>query len=471
MTKITHNILLFTLLALFSCKLNTDDKSKSKTNNASTELIQKKAPEWFSTAVIYEANIRQMSPKGTLKEFATHLDRLNQLGVNVIWLMPIYPISKVKRKGTLGSPYAIANYKEVNPEYGTKEDLNDVIKKAHDLGMKIILDFVPNHTGWDHTWIKEHPDWYVFKNDTIRHPHDREEKPTDWYDVADLNYDNQEMRKEMIECMKYWVKKHDIDGYRMDVSGFVPNNFWEEVRPALQSIKPILMLSEWEDVPQHFESCFEINYGWDFHHLINDIAQGKKKANDLFAHYSKIKQTFQSDASQLLFITNHDENTWNGTEFKRMGKAKNAMAALTFTFEGVPLIYAGQEVENRKQLKFFEKDLIDFPNLNHAHAAFYQKLIALKKRNKALWNSLNGGGVERLPIEDKSNNVFAFKREKEGSKVICFYNFSDKPLTTKLIGSEHIGDYLDVISDKAFKMTENMTINLDAWGYIILEKK
>lgn len=471
MMKNIYFILFLLSWGFGACKAKQDDKNKQNSNNTANELLKKQAPDWFNTAIIYEANIRQMTPSGTLKEFATHLERLNQLGVNVVWLMPIYPVAKVKRKGTMGSPYAVANYKEVNPDYGTKEDLDNIIKKAHELGMKIILDFVPNHTGWDHIWIKEHPDWYVHKNDTICHPHDREGKPTDWYDVADLNYDNQEMRKEMIECMKYWVKEHDIDGYRMDVAGFVPNDFWEEVRPALQSIKPILMLSEWEDVPQHFESCFEINYGWDFHHLINDIAQGKQKANDLWKHYAKVKQTFPADATQLLFITNHDENTWNGTEFKRMGKAVYAMAALTFTFEGVPLIYAGQEVENKKQIKFFDKDLIDFPKLNQNHAAFYQKLTSLKKRNKALWNGLNGGGVEKVTIEEANGNVFAFKRIKDNEKVLCFFNMSDKALTTKLIGTENEGEYLDVMNNKAFKITQNMTINLPAWGFQILEKK
>ncbi len=455
----------------FACQQKVNNKSKKSNDGTSSEIFKKQAPEWFKNAVIYEANVRQMTPNGTLNEFANHLPRLKEMGIDVVWLMPIYPVSKVKRKGTLGSPYAVADYKAVNPDMGTMADLDKVIQSAHELGMKIILDFVPNHTGWDNAWIQQHKDWYSTANDTICHPRDNEGKATDWYDVADLNYDNREMRNEMLDAMKFWVKEHDIDGYRVDMSGFVPNDFWEEVRPALQAIKPVLMLSEWEDAPQHFESCFEINYGWAFHHLLNDIAQGKKKALDLDKHYTAIKTKFPAEATQLLFITNHDENSWQGTEFKRMGKAKNAMAALTFTFEGVPLIYAGQEVENKKQLKFFEKDMIGFPSLNQEHAVFYKKLIELKHRNQALWNGINGGAMEKLRVEDDNGQVFAFKREKENNRVVAIFNMSDKPLKTKLIGSGAEGNYVDIYSDMPYKITQNMPLNLPAWGFLVLERR
>lgn len=458
------------MLCLQSCQNSTNVKTPANNNTPSTVAFEKKAPDWYKNAVIYEVNVRHYTPEGTLKAFATHLPRLKELGVDVLWLMPIYPISKVKRKGIVGSPYAVHDYKAVNPDFGTTQDLDQVIQQAHQLGMKVILDFVPNHTGWDHVWMSQHKDWYTTSQDTICHPRDNEGKPTDWYDVADLNYDNREMRAAMLDAMKYWVKEHDIDGYRMDVAGFVPNDFWEEVRPALQSIKPILMLAEWEDVPQHFESCFEINYGWAFHKLLNNIAQGKSKAADLTAHYTAVKAKFPADAAQLLFITNHDENTWNGTEFKRMGKAVDAMAALTFTYEGVPLIYSGQEMENKKQLPLFEKDVIDYPKLNANKQWFYQKLTALKHRNSALWNSTNGAAVEPLNMEDATGQVYAFKRQKEANKVIAMYNFGAKNIATRLIGGTEVGKYTDVFSGKTIDVANNQRFDLPAWGFLILEK-
>jgi glycosidase len=462
--------LLIINILILACQPNKKDASSKSNQGGNSESFKKEAPEWFNNAMVYEVNVRQMSPSGTLNEFAYHLPRMKEMGIDVVWLMPIYPISKAKRKGKMGSPYAVSDYKAVNPDLGTMADFDKLVDIAHELGIKVMLDFVPNHTGWDHIWMQQHKDWYNTANDTICHPRDNEGKPTDWYDVADLNYDNREMRNEMLDVMKFWVKEHDIDGYRMDVAGFVPNDFWEEVRPALQAIKPILMLSEWEDVPQHFESCFEINYGWEFYHLLNDIAQGKKKASDIDKHYEKVKSKFPADATQLLFITNHDENSWNGTEFKRLGKAKNAMAALTFTFEGVPLIYSGQDVENKKQLNFFDKDVIDFPNLNHKHVAFYKRLIELKHSNTALWNGLNGGGIQKLQVEDDKGQIYAFKREKGNDKVVCIFNLSDKPVKTKLIGSGAEGVYADIYTNIPYKITQNMPLELPAWGFLILDK-
>ncbi len=455
---------------LLACQPKPNLKARKGGEGEGASATEKTAPEWFKTAVIYEVNLRQMTTEGTIKAFQTHLPRLKEMGVDVVWLMPIYPISVAKRKGKMGSPYAVQDYKAVNPDLGTMADLDSLVKAVHANNMKIILDYVPNHTGWDHIWMKEHQDWYNRASDTICHPRDNEGKPTDWYDVADLNYDNQEMRKEMLDCMQFWVKEHDIDGYRMDVAGFVPNDFWEEVRPRLQAIKPVFMLSEWEDVPQHFESCFEVNYGWAFHKLLNGIAQGTKLPSDLDKHYADVKAKFPSNATQLLFITNHDENTWNGTEFKRMGKAVNAMAALTFTFEGLPLIYTGQELENKKQLAFFEKDALDYSKLNYDHSLFYRNLIALKHRNQALWNGVNGGGIQKLNVENDNNQIYAFFREKNDDKVVCLFNLSAKAAKTKLIGAGAEGAYNDIYTNQPYKITQNMPLELAPWQFLILEK-
>ena len=458
------------LLLLAACKDRVSDTQKNKAAAVSEVAFRKQAPDWFKDAVIYEANIRQGTKKGTISEFIPQLSRLKQMGVDVVWLMPIYPISKVKRKGSLGSPYSVRDYKAVNPDLGTMEDFDRLVQTAHGLGMRVILDFVPNHTGWDHDWIRDHQDWYEKSADTIRHPFDKNGKSTDWYDVAELDYNNQDMCNEMINCMKFWVKEHDIDGYRMDVADLVPNNFWEKVRPELQAIKPILMLSESEETPAHFESCFEINYGWRMHVFMNELAQGKAKVNEIDNLYRRFKTEYPADASQLLFITNHDENAWKGTEISRMGKAKNAMAAFAFTFEGVPLLYTGQEYENRKQLAFFEKDNLDYENFNRSHPEFYRKLIALKHRNKALWNSTFGGPVQKLAVEDKDNVVYAFQRFKEDSKVLAIFNFSPEPKKTKIIGKEAEGVYAEVFSEKTVNIEENMAFNLPAWDFLIFEK-
>lgn len=463
-------ILLSIIALFFACQQKKATMPATQKPINTSNIIEKQAPDWYKNAILYEVNVRNYTPQGTLNAFSYHLPRLKELGVDVLWLMPIYPISQIKRKGSLGSPYAIADYRMVNPELGTMADLDSVIVRAHRLGMKVILDYVPNHTGWDHSWIKSHPEWYTHAHDSIIHPSDNDGKPTNWFDVADLNYDSRELRAEVIDILKYWVREHDIDGYRMDVAGFVPNDFWEEVRPALQAIKPVFMLSEWEDVPQHFESCFEVNYGWAFHHLINDIAQGKKNATDLDKHYEAVKTKFPSGASQLLFITNHDENTWNGTEFKRMGAAKNAMAALTFTFDGMPLIYSGQEVENKKQLPFFERNAIDFPNLNHQHSIFYQKLAFLKHRNQALWNAPHGAAIQKIKIEGNEKEIYAFYREKEDDRVVCIFNMSNKPVKSKIIGSGAEGQYTEVLSGMTYSITQNMPISLPPWGFWILER-
>ncbi|MFZ4542691.1 MAG: alpha-amylase family glycosyl hydrolase [Saprospiraceae bacterium] len=457
-------------VVFLSCENRSNNTTKNKNRPTAEASFRKQAPDWFKDAVIYEVNIRQGTRKGTFTDFMPELNRLKQMGVDVIWLMPVFPISKIKRKGTLGSPYSVQDFRAINPDFGSMKDFDKLLQSAHALGMHVILDFVSNHTGWDHVWMKDHQDWYTKANDTIRHPTDKNGKNTDWYDVAELDFDNQDMCNEMIECMKFWVKEHDIDGYRMDMAELVPNNFWEKVRPELQSIKPILMITESEDNPEHFESCFETNYGWRIHHLMNDLAQGKGAVGDFDVIYKRFKADYPSDATQLLFVTNHDENTWKGSELQRMGRAKNAMAAFSFTFDGVPLLYTGQEFENRKKLAFFEKDNLDYKQLNYAHADFYKRLAALKHRNQALWNGLNGGAIVKIPVEDRKGVVYAFQRKKDADIVLSIFNFSPLPVRTRIIGNEAEGEYREVFSEKSYTIKENMPIQLPAWGFLIFEK-
>lgn len=285
--------------------------------------------------------------------------------------MPIHPIGEENRKGTLGSYYSIRDYKAVNPEFGTMEDFQAVVRQAHELGMKVILDWVANHTAWDHQWITHHPEWY--EKDSLGNMFG----PFDWTDVAQLDYDNHDMQEAMKDALEFWVREANIDGYRCDVAGMVPIDFWEDASAALHQIKPVFMLAEDEDETGLLNKAFNANYGWALHHLLNELAQGTAKASDLQAHIQEQQQKLPQGAFSMQFTTNHDENSWNGTVFERMGEAYPTLAALTFVVEGIPLIYTGQEAGLNKQLQFFEKDEIDWTDLSMTK--FYQQLIQLKK--------------------------------------------------------------------------------------------
>ncbi|MBP7184736.1 MAG: alpha-amylase [Saprospiraceae bacterium] len=454
-------ILIPIVFSFFACHTSKSAVKKSDTT------FKKTAPEWSKDAVIYEVNIRQFSKEGTFNAFRKDIPRLKELGVDILWLMPIYPISKEKRKGSLGSPYAAASYVKVNPDYGTIDDLKAIVKDAHNLGMKVILDWVPNHTGWDHEWIKKHPNWYMMRNDTIAHAHDPQGNPTDWYDVADLNYDNQDMRNEMLKSLEFWLKEADIDGYRFDVAGFVPKDFWWQVRPRLQAIKPVFVLNEWEDEIDHFNSVAECNYGWKFHFLCADIYKKAKKANDIWAYYEADKYKIPTQAYHMLFTSNHDENSWNGTQIEKFGDGADAFAVLCYTFDGIPLIYNGQESNINKRLAFFEKDEINWGN--YSKKVFYQTLNKLKHKNPALWNGLDGGSVEK--IITRNENVIAYKRVKKDNVVITIINLSDAPQKISLSDIDMVGEFKNLFDRKneSFENKSLVTV-LNPWAYKVYFK-
>ena len=374
---------------------------------------------------IYEVNIRQYTSEGTLKAFEEkHLERLKSQNVDILWLMPIFPISEQGRKGTLGSYYAVKNYTEVNPEFGTLEDLQQVVNHAHKLGMRVILDWVANHTGKDNVWTKEHKDFYNL--DSLGNPAVPE--GTDWDDVADLNYDNPQMRKAMIDAMKFWLKNADIDGFRCDVAGMVPTDFWVECRKELETIKkPIFMLAE-DDKPE-IHKAFDMSYNWKCHHILNGIAQGKNTAQDIVSLYDTLKQQFPENAILMNFTSNHDENSWSKSEYDRMGDYVKQMAALTYFLPGMPLCYSGQEAANKKALEFFEKDVIDFSNLPLKD--FYAELNNIKHSHSALWNN----DVKFLSSND---NVLVFERKSNDEKIICVFNFNADEKEVALEGGKTV---------------------------------
>lgn len=418
--------------------------------------------EWSKNATIYEVNIRQFTNDGTFKAFEAHLPRLKAMGVDILWLMPIHPIGVKNRKGTLGSYYAIQDYTAVNPEFGTKDDFQSLVNAAHKNGLKIIIDWVANHTSPDSKWVAEgHTDWYTLDSLGQLQP----TIGTDWWDVADLNYDNQEMRKAMIDAMKYWVKEFNIDGYRCDVADWVPVDFWNTARKELDAIKPVFMLAEAEN-PEHHKEAFDMSYAWELHHIMNDLAKGKKSVADLKI-YLESQKRFPSGAYRMAFTSNHDENSWNGTEMERMGDARFALAVFSATFQGMPLIYNGQETSLDRRLQFFEKDSIVWDKLDLVK--FYTTLNNLNHKNKALWNGDFGGKTEIISPENE-NDVLVFVREKDKNKVLVIINLSDKEQTISLQNDRVIGKYKHVFTGKKHNQSNTISMTLKPWEYHVFAK-
>ncbi|MEM8528627.1 MAG: alpha-amylase family glycosyl hydrolase [Bacteroidota bacterium] len=426
-------------------------------------------PNWATNANIYEVNIRQYTPEGTIKAFHEgHLQRLHDMGVDILWMMPIFPISDTKKKGTLGSYYAVSDFRKINPAFGTLDDFKELLAAAHELDMKIILDWVPNHTGWDHHWIKDHPDYYTQKDGAITDPlNDETGESHGWSDVADLNYDNPEMRAAMMADLLHWVEKIGVDGFRMDVAYLVPKDFWSDAITKLRTVKSdIFLLAEAEEADlRNMDTPFTMSYAWSFHHLMNAIAQGKDSLASIdqwqSEHQAKFKQGYN-----MQFITNHDENSWAGTIEERMGEAAQALAVLAFTFDGMPLLYSGQEQGLRKRLEFFEKDSILWSDV--PHEAFYKSLLDLKHRNMALANGSAGASAQRIPT-DNDKNVYAFYREKGEDRVIVILNLSAEAQTVTLNCENCEGIYSDVFKAKSLEMSNSQTVLLGAWGYQVLE--
>ncbi|MEL0183786.1 MAG: alpha-amylase family glycosyl hydrolase [Bacteroidota bacterium] len=376
-------------------------------------------------SVIYEVNVRQYSESGTFKDFTKDIPKLKDLGVKIIWLMPIHPISETKRKGTLGSYYSISNYKEINPEFGNKEDFDKLITEAHKNEMYVILDWVANHTGWDHHWIKTNPEFYT-KNSSgeiIDPINPSTGESWGWTDVADLNFDNMEMQEEMIQAMEYWVKEHNIDGYRLDAAHSCPASFWKKSIDRLNETKKVLMLAESDGYHTGgFEliELFDMSYNWSGHHVLNRIFKKENNSKDLKENIVRNINDYSSEHILMNFTSNHDENTWAGTVFDRYGNGAKTFAALTYFLPGIPLIYNGQEYGLDKRLAFFEKDFI--PKKESDFFDFYKKLNKLKKEN----NLLNiDPKIKFEVIETNSNNLVCFKRSIGEESIYFIANLSE----------------------------------------------
>ncbi|MBQ7750583.1 MAG: alpha-amylase [Bacteroidales bacterium] len=376
-------------------------------------------PGWSYNTVMYEVNIRQFSPEGTFKGVEAQLPRLAELGVDILWLMPMYQIGVEERKGTLGSYYAISDYKKVNPEFGTEQDFDDLLAAAHAAGFKVILDWVANQTSPDHVWMTEKPaDFY--ERDSLGNAI----YEYDWTDTRSLNYENEAVWDAQEDCMKFWLDR-GVDGFRCDAAGEMPVKVWERIIPDLRKqYSDAYFLAEAEK--PELSAIFDATYAWELHHLMNDMAKGKKGISDLKEYIARDAENHRPEAFRLMFTSNHDENSWSGTEFERMGDAANLMALLCFTLpKGQPLIYTGQEIGLSRRLAFFEKDPVTDWSSN-AYTTFFKGLVDLRHNNPALAAGEKGGPLTYL--EGYPESVLAFRREVENNSVTVVANISEDPV-------------------------------------------
>jgi alpha-amylase len=464
-------LLTLTVIVLTYLRKQREKPSDIVTPSVSIDL---QSPDWVKNAVVYQVNVRQFSKEGNLKAVKNDLNRIKNLGVDILWLMPIFPICEQEKKcdedsttECWGSPYAPSDFEEVHEKYGTKEDFRQFIQKAHDLDMKVILDFVPNHTGWDSKWMREHPEWYVQKEGQIMPV--TSDQGEIWADIAQFDLSNQALREAWMQVHEYWVREFDLDGYREDCAWAISKEWWQELRERLNKLRPVYMLAEDEVHGQEqFDVCFETNYGWGTHAIMKDIYKGIRTVNDLFEHTESIKSRFGKQGWQLNFTQNHDENTWHGSETDLFGSGADAFTALCFTMEGMGLIYNGQEASLQQRLSFFNKDEIDWTGASREH--FFRTLTSLKHRNKALWNGMNGGFINRIKTEH-SDKVYAFTRKKESDLVLAIFNLSSNPLSTSLKTGLNSVTLRDVFSQKEMTIEEIILMDLKPFEFHILSNK
>ncbi len=458
------------VLILLICSCQQNSSSVQQKTPSKIPAGRPTEPEWAKSAVLYECNVRQFSASGNFKGVQSQLPRLRDLGINVLWLMPIHPIGVERRKGSLGSPYSVRDYYAVNPDFGTLDDLKNLIGEAHKLGLKVILDWVPNHTSWDAVWLKQHPEFYTRYKGSLTTPINEHGEPiTDWSDICDLDYNQPGTRKAMIDAMKYWITSADIDGFRVDMAGLVPNDFWAEARPVLDSVKQMFMLAEWQDEPGHFNSCFNANYGWKWKDITKDIATGKQNATSLDTLLNYLDEYYPKDYYQLYFTQNHDENSWAGHEQELYGAASDAFNVLMFTWQGIPMLYNGQEDGLAQRLAFFEKDPVKWKD--YSKTVFFQNLCTLKRNNKSVAAGKNGGILKKIST-DKDTEIYAFTREKDGDKVVVVLNLTNRPQSVTLNPDDHVvGAYLSVFGASTVQVTKDMQLSLKPWEYLVLTNK
>ncbi len=404
-------------------------------------------------ATIYEVNIRQYTKEGTIEAFIQHLSRLKKMGVDIIWLMPMHPIGKKNRKGSLGSYYSISDFTDINPEFGTKLDFKKLVDEIHALEMKVIMDWVANHASWDNVWTNNHPDFFARNEDG------EFLSPYDWTDVIQINHENELAHDALCEAMCYWVKEFDIDGFRADLAHLTPVHFWVKARALSEYIKPnLIWLAESDDV--NYVAAFDIFFSWKWMHKTEIFFKHHLSISELIDVLFQQNEPFPSHVKQLYFTSNHDENSWNGTEFEKYGIYAKALAVFSFFYpNGVPLIYSGQEVENKKRLHFFDKDEIDW-KIESYSMDFYQRLSFTRKHLKT------NDKLEFIPFEEK---ILAFKRGDYSGSAYVFLNLDDKQVHINYPLPQ--GIYYNIFDETQSEIQSNLSAQLYPGDFIILVSK
>lgn len=445
-------------IALFAGALAASP-AMAQTDYAPREVVEVQNAPWTADAVLYQLNTRQFTPEGTFAAAQKQLPRLAAMGVDIIWLMPIHPIGEANRKGSLGSPYAVRDYRAVNPEFGTEADFRAFVDEAHRLGLKVILDWVANHSAYDNPLTVSHPEWYT------RTPEGALMSPagTDWSDVADFDYSQPALRRYMTESLVYWVREFGIDGYRADVAGYVPTDFWETARAELDKVKPVFMLAEWEQRDLHARA-FDATYGWGWKEAMQRLVKSGEGAGPMRGCYAGQSETWPHAAMRMVYTENHDQNSWDGVAADIYGPAYEAAIALSFVGSGLPLIYNGQEADNDRQLAFFERDPIVWKR--GKHDALFAKLIALKTANRALHNGRFGAPMVEVPT-NADEDVLAFTRGAEGERVFAVFNLSPRAQGVFLPMQRHHGSYIDALTGESFTFSGGEMLSLPAWGFHI----
>lgn len=415
---------------------------------------------WVARSALYEVFVRDFSPAGTFRGVREGLDRIQAAGSDVLWLMPIHPIGVRNRKGTLGSPYAVRDYRAFNPAYGSAEDFRALVRAVHGRGMKLILDWVPNHTAADHPWVRRHPDWYV-RNERGEPsvPRDEKGKLTDWTDVVQLDYGNPAVRREMIATMRFWLEEFGIDGFRVDVAGYIPYQFWREATPALRGAvpRPILLLAEWGDLEMH-RVGFDLTYGWDAYKRLKAVWAGEPASSFVQGELADMR-AMPAGGMRMRFTTNHDETAWDQPPLILFGGSAGARAAFVAIalLPGRPLLYNGQEVESPQQLPLFERDPIDWDQADAEQARlFYRKVIGLARTEPALL------AREIEPVETPArDDVIAYRR----GDLVVLVNARPREVQVAVTGRSVAGSR-DLLSDR---IQQGDVVRLPAFGAVVLK--
>jgi glycosidase len=445
-------VLIVTLISLVNFTFAQQPSDFSKENARPT-------PDWIRDAVIYQIFERQYSQKGDFNSITADLDRLKNLGVDVLWLMPIHPVGKEKSKGTIGSPYAVKDYYAINPDFGTKEDFKRLVSEAHKRGLKVIIDIVANHTAWDSVMMKNKAFYTQDKNGNIIPP------VPDWADVADLNYDNAELRKYMTEMLVSWIRDYDLDGFRCDVAFFVPTDFWENARREVDKIKPNTLWLAEAETPDLLVNAFDLDYSWANHAVLTNVLQGNLPASEIRKNWEKQRNEMPKNSLLMRFSDNHDEKR----AIARFGE-KGALAAqaLAFTLDGVPLVYNGMEVGDTTESgapALFEKLPIfwQIAERRPEFPKFYKSMIELRKKSVAL----RRGDLTWLKNSEE-NRVLTFTRKSGNEEIFVAINMSNQPF----FGSVEInGNFEDITPNLEKKTVGLPSISLEGFGFRIFRRK